>query len=87
MEMIEQDVDILKIRDQLEELYSWDFDLYVEHEAQIIQYGLDAKLFDKLEWLAEFYFENDRGNEFINSKFYQSYGELEHFQRIIRNYE
>jgi len=41
----------------------------------------------KLEWLTEFYFENDRGNEFLNSKFYQRYGELERFQRIIRNYE
>lgn len=81
------ELEILKIRDQLEELYSWDFDLYITHEEEILRYGLDAKLMDKLEWLAEFYFENDRGTEFLNSKFFQKYGERDSFQRIIRNYE
>lgn len=81
------ELEILRIRDQLEELYSWDFDLYVEHEAEIMKYGLDAKLFSKLEWLAKFYFENERGQEFLNSNFYKKYGDMERFQRIIRDYE
>ena len=82
----EEELEFIKARDELEEEVGWDFDRFVANYDQIKAYGLELKLFQRLEWFIVFNLENAE-TSFIETVFWNQFKNHTIVQRAHQEYE
>lgn len=71
----EEEERFLQERAKVEELYSWDFEAFVQHFQLIKGYGLEEKLLETLEWKIQHFLEPSELKELRQTEFYRLFGE------------
>jgi len=70
----QEDLDYLRKRDEIEDVYSWHFNAFVKHYQLIKDYGLKEKLLNDLAWRIKHHLENHEIDELKKSEFYKQFG-------------
>lgn len=73
----EEEERFLQKRQEVEELYGWYFEAFVQHYQLIKEYGLEEKLLENLAWKIQHLLQPSEIRELKYSNFYRVFGEHE----------
>ena len=73
----EEEERFLQRRQEVEELYAWYFEAFVQHYQLIKEYGLEEKLLTNLAWKIRHLLSSEEIRELKYSNFHRNFGEYE----------